>query len=313
MMDTTRTIGTSEQYRARGASLMAQYSREASLDGGIPDPSPVAFVSWLLLQSSRLRPGSWRIYRLSAEQVIMDADGPDAGWALSVLRTASVPTKASSDRKTSALRMKRIPKEHYDRLCAYLVRPGASRRSYDTRDWLVAAVATGLRPGEWREAVLDEVNAKLTVRNEKATNGRALGTHRTLDLSRHGIRDMAAIRRMCERGCRWHANGVYDTSREACSAILRKACLTLWPGWARGYALYSARHQAVANMKASMPLRYVAAALGHRVTDTSVSNYGKRRCAWKTSSVPRPNPEAAAQVLENHRMSPFRSAQAKAP
>jgi hypothetical protein len=313
MKHETRTVGTIEQYRARGASLMAQYRREASLDGSTPDLSSVAFVGWLLGQSARLRPGSWRIYRLSVEQVISDADAPDAAHALSLLRDASVRTKGSDDRKTSAKRLKRIPREDYERLCAWLVRPGASSRSYETRDWLVAAVATGLRPGEWREAVLDEDTAKLTLRNEKATNGRALGTHRTLHLLGHDARDMAAVRRMCERGVQWHADGDYDACREACSAILRKACQTLWPGRDRTYALYSARHQAVANLKATLPLKDVAAALGHRVTDTCVSNYGKRRCAWKTSSVPRPNPKASALVVENHRMSPFSRRPAASP
>ena len=290
-----RTEGTLEQYRRRGNDLLLRHLRELNLEPGAGECSPEAFSSWLADQRRLLRPATWRLYRQAA--LFLVEAWPDAD----LCRVARILDDAPGSEvrvppRTSARKLKRIWREDFQALCRYLVRDGSTRPSWETRDWLVAGTATGLRPGEWRRATLvpHDGRAILVFEREKTTNGRGLGNTAPLDVSALAPAELGAINRMAERGREWHAARQYGRRQEACGQVLRAACRALWPTRTRGYSLYSCRHQATSNLKAMLTPTEVAAILGHAVTDTMVS-YGKRRTAWSVDSrLPPPRPTTAA-------------------
>lgn len=298
-IEPARTVGTLEQYRRRGQDLLSRYMRERGLNPGAGESSPDRFANWLADQRPQLRPATWRLYRQAAFYLVEGWPDADLSSVAQILDEAlGAATKPPP--RTSARKEKRIAEQDFRALCRYLVRDGSTGPAWETRDWLIAAIATGLRPGEWRQATLIRHgdHQLLVFIREKTTNGRSLGERATLDVSALGVPEVAAIRRMAERGQAWHAAGKYAPKQEACGQVLRAACNSLWPRRARGYCLYSCRHQATSHFKAMLTANEVAAVLGHAVTHTMVS-YGKRRQAWSVDSrfpPPLPLPGAADLV-----------------
>jgi integrase len=160
------------------------------------------------------------------------------------------------------------------------------------RDWIVAGVLTGLRPCEWSSAKVE--GRVLTVRNAKHGEGwRGLGPTRHLELSTLAPADFAAVRHMVQRGARWVAEGDYGKHQDACSDLLRRMNLKLWPKRTRKITLYSFRHQYAANGKAGDPAE-LAASMGHLAERSAFRSYGKSRDGWGSKSPPRPGVSADA-------------------
>ncbi|NRF83868.1 site-specific integrase [Burkholderia gladioli] len=182
--------------------------------------------------------------------------------------------------QTSSRKRKGIPKRDYDVLVANLSNPKQGG-DYAKRAalWLMAALATGLRPCEWQKAELSEDESALIVQNAKATNGRATGVSRTVPVRTD---DLPVIRAHIEslrelRGKSLTFNQIHNR----CGEALNRACKTIWGGdTSKRYALYSARHQFAANSKAVASPEEVAALLGHRSTRTARRHYAPRRSAW---------------------------------
>jgi integrase len=213
--------------------------------------------------------------------------------------------------RTSALKAKRIPLADLEKLETYLKFLARSSLARETVTWLRAGCLTGLRPSEWREAVLD--GNWLIVKNAKTTNGRGNGVERSLDLSALSGGDLRVVERMAGLGGGWALQGEYDQRQTQCAAVLYAACLKIWPSPRRHYTLYSARHQALANAKATMTRAEVSALAGHKTERTAQSRYGRRTSAWNRSEMP----GAASPAAENTATvkpwsNPYWSAEAKA-
>ncbi len=305
----TRTDGTLEQYRREGQNLLARYLRVVGLRPGGGESNPNEFARWLANQRLDYRPTTWRFYRQSALYLI--ESWPDADLEAVALVLYEVPSVARKPPpRTSARKLKRIPAPDFRSLCRYLTRKSSTNAAWETRDWLIAGVATGLRPGEWRQSTLIRRGDQhlLAFIREKTTNGRSLGEQAVLDVSALGAIELAAIQRMTEHGGAWHATKQYAPKQESCGQVLRAACRSLWPRRTRGYSLYSCRHQATSHCKAALTVEEVAAVLGHAVSHTMMS-YGKRRDAWSVDCrhpPPLPLPGAAGLVRSTRKTSRLR-------
>ena len=111
------------------------------------------------------------------------------------------------------------------------------------------------------------------------------------------------------------AKGEFEQKQSVCRGLLREACGKLWPLRKYHYALYSPRHQAIANWKATITPPEIAAMVGHIITSTAETNYAKRRSAWAPSETPpppRPVPEELSLVRDRIRLWEERFAQRKA-
>jgi len=292
--------------------------------------NPIEFVNWLFSLKPSFKPSTWRPYRQAAKAILatMPHDDTEAAIAMidadineaAAMNAEEAPKPANPKsrkqglpRRTSGLKEKRFPKDDFDKVIAYLRYYSRSRFAPILIDWMIAGVSTGLRPIEWQATEIeireDPVAPQgrwiwLYVLNAKATNGRSNGIVRTLDLSHFGDATLKAVRRMSERGSQWLEDGIYDTMQSQCSQLLYTVCDKLFTGRKRTYALYSLRHQFVANAKSYHRPEAVSALVGHVVTDTATANYAKRYSAWGPEEItdrPEPVPEEISTVRQRLR------------
>ncbi len=110
---------------------------------------------------------------------------------------------------------------------------------------------------------------------------------------------------MVGRAREWLEGRRYPETQGQCSGILYNAVEKLWPTRRNHYTLYSCRHQAVANFKAVLQPAEIAAILGHGITSTAETHYGKKRSSWPIERIPAPPrsvPEELAVVRDRIRM-----------
>nr|WP_250808561.1 hypothetical protein [Neorhizobium tomejilense] len=306
----TRSAKTQQQYVDRGNQLLARYRRERGiLQDDLLSLDTVEFADWVLSLKPTLKPTTWRPYKQSAKAVL--ATLPESDQAIEVLDADTVESGSEPERKaakpstrkkgdrqlerrTSSLKAKSIPKPDFDRIVNYLKYLSSSKYGHTLADWLLAGIATGLRPGEWMAASMEVVEDPqapkgrwvwLYVLNAKSTNGRANGFVRTMDLS--GFRDetIDAVRRMVDRGREWLVKGIYEEMQGQCAQLMYNTAERMFPGRKLSYSLYTTRHQFMANAKSYHPPESVSAMAGHGVTNTATENYGKKRSAWNLDDI----------------------------
>jgi hypothetical protein len=337
---------TMEQYLRRGQALFDRWKvvtgQEQRADEEL---DPVQFTNWLLSLKPGLKPSSWRMYRTSAINFLEGFPSIEQSEAIRLLETdvshSSSPAEVArrhreamkgnpdededEDDKTSAKKERRLPIDALNRIKERLKLGSRSRYAEILRDWLDAGILTGLRPIEWRAAEVEikpiEVSeeyphgriALLYVISAKATNGRGTGVARTLDISNFSDAELAVVRRhagVCRAMMR---SDDFLRVKGQVGTLLRQTCAALWPSRdgkgaqeGRHYALYSCRHQAIANWKSmGLPLEEIAALVGHGVSDTTAERYGKRRSGWAREVIPTPPravPEEVTMVRQRMNM-----------
>lgn len=289
---------------------MQRYRRENGL-GDWCEACPVDIANWLLSLKSQFKASSWRFYRSSLCYFLAGIPGHRASRAIGILEAdAAASAEREGGKKgghlTSSLKSKSIPNLHYEKLLSFLSEKSTSQYALHTATWLRAGLLTALRPSEWRSAELVHAGdvVFLKVVNAKATNGRGTGVARTLDISNFSTEDRRVVARMVDFGKQWESEGVFSTVQEQCAGFLYDANRRLWPKKSLHYTLYSTRHQAIANWKSILPPVEIAALVGHIVTSTAATHYGRRRNAWSPGEIPappRPLPEEVALVRDQAR------------
>lgn len=328
----TRSEKTHKGYIERGQQLVKRYRKQAGLStSNILTIDPVHFVNWLFSIKPTVTADAWRPYRQSAKAVLATIPHDDTEKAIAMIdaditeaaetstrEPPSAPVvmadgRAKLPRRTSALKEKRFPKKDFDQVVNYLKYFSKSKHAEILADWMMAGVASGLRPIEWQATDLeikDDPESTfgrhvwLYVVNAKATNGRGNGAHRTIDLS--GCRDetVAAVKRMSEAGMQWLVDGEYDQMQSQCSQLLYTVSNKLFRKRQKVYALYSLRHQFVANAKTYHDPASISAMCGHIVTDTAITSYGKKRSGWDPEDIldrAVPVTEEIATVRQQHK------------
>lgn len=328
----TRSEKTHEGYLVRGRQLIARYRRHAGLgrSGALTLEDPIDFVNWFFSLKPNLTAAAWRPYRQSAKAILATIPHDDSEKAVAMIEADYSEAAHTSvrepepeelkpkpgrklPRRTSALKEKRFPKADFDRVVSYLRYVNRSKHADSLVDWMIAGVSTGLRPIEWQATDLEIRDnpdtpygreVYLYVVNAKATNGRANGAHRTIDLTGFTDETLEAVQRMSERGMQWLQEGRYDDMQSQHSQLLYNACATLFREKPKVYALYSLRHQFVANAKNFHEPAAISAMCGHIVTDTAMVSYGKKRSGWGPDEVvdrAEPLPEEVATVRQQHK------------
>jgi len=174
-----------------------------------------------------------------------------------------------------------------------------------------STIYLGLRPTEWEKAYfLPEDPRVLAVKNAKASNGRACGEYRFLDLSDFEDDTYSLIRKTVNlvQRSRVTKNGFNNLLNRVRRAI-RKTHQKLFRKTKKGrICLYTARHQFSANMKRLLgPFQrgLVAALMGHNVDRTSSFHYAHANQALRSerfgpqadgTNAPMPDPQNVALV-----------------
>lgn len=305
----TRSAKTHESYLKTGERLMKRYRRMAELTNVPIDAiDPVDFVNFCFSIKPTITASAWRSYKPGIRSMLDSLPHERTDEAIRLLSgdiAETIPSakkkKSGGDgsgrnltRRNSRDKEKRFPKAAFDSIRHYLKHFSRSKLAPIVIDWMVAGLATGLRPGEWSATDLEvQENPSfhkgrfvwLYVVNSKSTNGRGNGLVRTIDLTHCRDETIQAIRRMSERGYQWLNEGIYDDMQRQCSQVLYKTCDTLSTIKGKTYALYSLRHQFVANQKSIHKQEYVSAMCGHTVVETAVSSYGKKTSAWAPEDI----------------------------
>ncbi|TFW06146.1 hypothetical protein E4K72_10495 [Oxalobacteraceae bacterium OM1] len=190
--------------------------------------------------------------------------------------------------RCSQQKAKAFSQERLLRLLEELVK-SHSKWARPSCEWLLAGVWTGLRPAEWGGATLMAVEGRpaLLVKNAKATNGRAHGTHRTLllDLDEEQLKVVA---RHLERVHGFVQDGSYATLYTGCRKLICAAADRVFPKRVKHPTLYTARHMFSAVAKSMFGKAEVAALMGHASIKTAGTHYA-RRCTASGESRVRPH------------------------
>ena len=259
---------TAERYRARFVQLQRRFQRERSAWDW------AGFVDELIARRPALRPATYRQYR-AAVMWALQAEAPANADALRArLRDGgSAGRRGDLPQRTSAGKAKSVRIEEVHRLVVWLQAHDGIWDDLAAR-WLFWSIQTGLRPIEWRDATL-QANASgysLEVRNAKHSHGRSHGEHRTVRLQIEAS-GANALQAFLDR-----VQGDFEAAYQGCRLALHRATRALWPRRMRQPSLYTGRHQFAADAKASgLAPEAIAALMGHAVTDTHQTHYGKRR------------------------------------
>ncbi len=242
------------------------------------------------------------------------AEYEQAYQAVRALATNQLPRRTE---QTSSPKLKALPKDVLDALQRYGdTTPGVVYVG-PLLAFLKANLLVGLRPEEWFDASMFSYTGPggaagrgkpcvaLRVKNSKNSHGRANGAYREILMLDINTPDLATILHFLE---------IVDTHRTKNPGATKEQLAATFFGPLRhcmanaltriGYrpgtsrpTLYSSRHQAVANAKASgLSDREIAALFGHISTLTAKSHYGKKLNGWMKTSF-RPSPESLAAVV----------------
>ncbi len=271
-----KTDKTKEKYLERTYQLLRRAKKELNIQEELDVRQ---FAIWLTEKKPEISKNTWRQYKSSVVYYLENHPDYDASAeALEYLKEITSEGALTKTEKTSSLKLKKISFEDWEKLDNFL-KSKNKKWHEQLRYWLRAAIVTGLRPVEWKNAIMIDHKGQpaLKIQNAKQTNGRSHGETRTLLLTNLKEEDILFIK--------YHLNNVrtfigmdeYDYFYKGCSIALYKACRKCWPKRKKHITLYSTRHQFSANAKSSgFNTLEVAAMMGHAVDITATIHYGRK-------------------------------------
>ncbi|KVM75106.1 hypothetical protein WJ60_32705 [Burkholderia ubonensis] len=285
-MTKTRTQKTEESYAARALQIRSRVARELGYFSPYSVP-PLTIVDHLIGRKPTIGRNTWKQYknalRSHFQSLAIETDDSVAAEelraAIAVLDAESSTGAMKHGTRTSATKQKHFKRADFDWLLEYLIANlGRHKFANALRTWLLASRVTGLRPSEWEHAGLTEIAGRtcLIVKNGKATNGRANGEFRTLELSLATAADMEAIEEMLAMLEGYEPEMKFDELQTALTHYMKRATRDCFGRRKRYPTLYSLRHQFSADAKFSgLSQAEVAAALGHGSDQTAGRHYAR--------------------------------------
>jgi len=300
---------TQQNYQRRALQLIAQAKKTL----GDKHLTARQIAQWLINSQPGYSKATWRQYRACLVYVFTNHhssanESDDYTAAIAMLQQSPPPCGRPVHRLTSAQKQKKIHETDLIRLLNYF-HEKPSRHGISTITWLLAGICTGLRPSEWQHAEINVAN-ELHIINAKATNGRAHGASRIINLTDLNCQEKQIISlhldhvRQANLSASPHGKSGFELLYSHCRACLYAATRVLWPNRKMYISLYSARHQFAANAKASgLQLEHIAALMGHASIKTATSHYG-RRSAGNGGMKVKAHSDDVARVtkLNQHRM-----------
>ncbi|WP_076465983.1 site-specific integrase [Marinobacterium stanieri] len=176
--------------------------------------------------------------------------------------------------------------------------------------FLSATETTGMRPSEWWGTVMEMESDEtepgvvldtivLTVKNGKASNGRANGQNRTLRLRGLTEEKKLALLRHYRSVKQLSSEADFERYQKSCTSCMTYTTSKLWPTRKRKPSLYSGRHQVSANLKKDrVPLDVLAAIMGHATDRTATEHYGRRKYGRGNESMIEADPDDVSRVRQ---------------
>lgn len=240
-----------------------------------------------------------RHHRAALRQSIFDLEAalglaPNIVAALLELLTVSPEPKSINARRLASARKRTsLSQAEWARLVASLPAKPTKTTARLLAGLLSFGAVLGLRPVEWRDAIL-RGNMPF-VRCAKATNGRGIAETRPLVLDGFGRQEIADLGRFIspfQEAVR--LAGCWQTLHERLAKALCRACEKIG---IEKIALYTLRHVALTTAKRTLTAREVAAVAGHASERTAQQCYAKKRTRWRLNRpFARPTREMVALV-----------------
>lgn len=289
----TRQLATEDEYGKR----LDMLTRRAAAGLG-RQVTLLEVIIYLGAQHGEYRPSSIRKYFAALTWAVDEAvarrelDDQSESIHRDALACRPRPRPKTAEPRTSAKKRKSVEKAELHRVCTFLLKRGKIEDML-LGLLLVHGVFLGLRPSEYSDADLQ--GSLLVVRTRKATNGRGLGEFRELDLSDVSEAELASLHRLIE-AFGTASRGELEHLLDRLGGRLRRACRRIGVA---PFALYTTRHQVVANMKAaSRTIAEMAAVLGHGGLRTSGKSYAGRSNGWKEVPTVQATTEMVIKALE---------------
>lgn len=289
----TRQPATEDKYRIRVDML----TKQAETALGRP-ATLLEVILYLAAQDAEYRPATIRQYYAALTMVVDEAVGRGELNSLGehahreALECRPSPRPKHAEPRTSAKKRKSVEKAELHRVCTFLL----ARRKIE--DMLLALILVhgvflGLRPSEYSDADLQ--GSLLVIHSRKTTNGRGLVEFRELDLSDVSEAELASLHRLIEAFAT-ASKGDLKRLIDRLGRRLRCACRRVG---VEPFALYTTRHQLVANMKAAgKTVAEMAAVLGHGGLRTASEKYAGRSTGWKDVPTVKPTAEMVNKAEE---------------
>jgi len=304
-----RTI--TKETRERYVRVVVNLRKQAAYEyNKIPEEVTVRLLCRYLIDRHRhLSASTWRSYRAAVFHVY--GSGMDRS-SIEILN--QIPGGGKKPELTpygASMKMKSFPPAMLSETLSYL-------SSHQTKIgnalwlWLTVGIETGLRPFEWFDAQIIDIDGSpyLRVKNAKNTNGRANGDYRHLNLEEMDPNDIRYIKthlqviqtiKMSAGGddalSRKKYNSYYSSCRRRLNIVVRR----LWPDREKYPTLYSLRHQFIANTKADgFTLEEIAALCGQASAQTSAVHYGRKQNGSKGKVAVKPRKEEVLTVRQGN-------------
>jgi hypothetical protein len=275
---TSRTDKTKEDYSSRAIQLIKRAKKELEIPN-YEELDVRQFVVWLSEKKASIARTTWRQYKSSVVYYLEHHhDVQSAVEALEYLKEITSVGALTTTERTSSLKLKKVSFEDWKKLDDHLSQENKKWHE-QLRMWLRASIITGLRPVEWRNALIVQHNGMnaLKIQNAKNTNGRGHGPTRTLLLEDITEEDLRAIKGHLNNVRTFIGMDEYEYFYKGCAISLYKACRQCWPRRKKHITLYSTRHQFSSNAKSSGFSKIeVAAMMGHAVDITATVHYGRK-------------------------------------
>lgn len=283
----SRLQKTEISYAIKAKYLCSQAARASGHTS--PNTVPLTTVAeYVISRKPTYSRNTWKQYknalRYHAEQMIEiqheKVVAEEAQAAIRMLDRESSEGCMKSGTRTSALKQKTFKKADFDKLIAYLQEHvGKHRYARTLTIWLKASRLTGLRPGEWENVNLIQIDSTpaLLVQNAKATNGRANGVERTLLLDRITDEELGVIEDMIEMLVGYETEIPFSKLQKLLGDYMNRATRNCFGKRQKYPTLYSNRHQFSADAKLSgLSKAEVAALLGQASDETAGIHYARK-------------------------------------
>lgn len=307
------TIDLYERIYARIQTMTKQDLREAGAgDENVDSPPYLAIVQTFFERESTWSKSTAKLYRIALSYCLTQEGTMDAYDAKRVLkrenfddiydeemkqqaiheadahaekvnakrieRLAAIAAGAEKPR-TSGQKAKKLKKDEFQ-LILKVLNESKSQWKDETVMWMLSGYYTGLRPGEWAEAILGrDSKGRLTLvaKNAKATNNRSFSDRRKILLTKLTIDEIQILKRHVDTANFHHRNGTYKKFYDSCRLLLLATNQRIWPKRKSHPTLYTVRHMFASDAKSVMGKTEVAALMGHGSEKTAGLHYGKRR------------------------------------
>lgn len=283
-MDKILSLTTQAQYLRRAALLEDQ----ATVEIKQADPgairkgnaiTPMQLVVWLVktMRGGSWAASTWRQYKASIIHTLSVFEHEENPEAIEYLRPISYsPEKKVSRKRTSSTKSKHIKVKNMERVLEKIVSM-KSETAQLTAMWVTCTYHSGLRPCEWETAQLvqRENGLSVKVRNAKNTNGRAHGDFRHVYIGYLPEETLETFRTFMATLAHHLETTAFSVLYGRVRKLISEQSKKVLTKRHSPVALYTFRHQFIANAKRIATPREVGALSGHAVDDTCTTHYGR--------------------------------------